>query len=58
VVTGVVTGIGALANPFIETFADCLPERTLGVFGIWLVLFGFVMQSLQYWVAILDIKIM
>ena len=57
VVTGVVTGIGALVNPFIETFADCLPERTLGVFGIWLVLCGFVMQSLQYWVAILDIKV-
>jgi len=40
--TGLVTAVGTTVNPFIEYYADNLPERRLGVFGIWLVLFGFV----------------
>jgi hypothetical protein len=54
-VTGMVTGVGAMINPYIEYYADNLPERRLGVFGIGLVLGGFALQSLQYWLAILDI---
>lgn len=57
VVTGVVTAVGTTVNPYIEYFADNLPERRLGVFGIWLVLCGFVLQSLQYWLAILDVHV-
>lgn len=53
-VTGVVTGAGMMLNPYVEYYADSLPERRLGVFGIWLVLSGFALQSLQYWLAILD----
>jgi hypothetical protein len=56
-VTGLVTAVGTTVNPFIEYYADNLPERRLGVFGIWLVLCGFVLQSFQYWVAILDIPV-
>jgi hypothetical protein len=56
-VTGLVTAVGTTVNPFIEYYADNLPERRLGVFGIWLVLFGFVLQSFQYWVAILDVPV-
>jgi hypothetical protein len=56
-VTGVVTAVGTTVNPYIEYFADNLPERRLGVFGIWLVLCGFLLQSFQYWVAILDIPV-
>jgi hypothetical protein len=56
-VTGVVTAVGITVNPFIEYYADNLPERRLGVFGIWLVLIGFVLQSVQYWLAILDIPV-
>ncbi len=56
-VTGLVTGIGATVNPFIEFYADNLPERRLGAFGIWLVLRGFVFQSLQHWVALLDVAV-
>jgi hypothetical protein len=56
-VTGVVTGAGTMFNPYIEYWADNLPERRLGVFGIWLVLCGFALQSLQYWLAILDISV-
>ena len=56
-VSGVVTAVGITFNPFIEYFADNLPERRLGVFGIWLVFCGFILQSVQYWVAILDIPV-
>ena len=56
-VTGLVTGIGIMINPFIEYYADNLPERRLGVFGIGLILCGFTLQSLQYWVALLDIRL-
>jgi hypothetical protein len=57
VVTGVVTAVGTTVNPFIEYYADNLPERRLGVFGIWLVLCGFALQSFQYWMAIFDIPV-
>jgi hypothetical protein len=56
-VTGVVTAVGTMVNPYIEYFADNLPERRLGVFGIWLVLCGFGCQSIQYLVSILDIPV-
>jgi hypothetical protein len=56
-VTGVVTAAGTMFNPYIEYWADNLPERRLGVFGIWLVLCGFALQSVQYWLAILDIAV-
>ncbi|HEY4364387.1 MAG TPA: hypothetical protein VGN17_25705 [Bryobacteraceae bacterium] len=56
-VTGVVTAVGSTINPYIEYFADSLPERRLGVFGIWLVFCGFLLQSMQYLVVILDIPV-
>src|SRR5215469_13158406 len=55
-VTGIVTAAGATVNPYIEYFADNLPERRLGAFGIGLILCGFALQSLQYWLALLDIR--
>ena len=36
--TGIVTGVGVTVNPYIEYYADNLPERRLGVFGIGLIL--------------------
>ena len=56
-VTGLVTGVGVTINPFIEYYADNLPERRLGVFGIVLILCGFTLQSLQYWLAFFDVKL-
>jgi hypothetical protein len=56
-VTGIVTGLGQTINPFIEYFADSLPERWLGVFGIGLILCGFALQSLQYWLALFDVHL-
>ncbi len=57
IVTGVVTTVGIGVSPFIEYYADNLPERRLGVFGIWLLFCGFLMQSFQYWVALLEIPV-
>jgi hypothetical protein len=56
-VTGITTGVGILINPFIEYYADNLPERRLGAFGIGLILCGFALQSFQYWVALLDLRV-
>jgi uncharacterized protein YfiM (DUF2279 family) len=56
-VTGIVTGVGATVNPYIEYYADNLPERWLGVFGIGLILCGFALQSVQYWLALFDVQL-
>ncbi len=56
-VTAIVTGLGQTVIPYIEYFADNLPERALGVFGIGLILCGFALQSLQYWLSLLDVRL-
>ena len=57
VVTGLVTAVGTIVNPYIEYYADRLPQRALGVLGIALILCGFVLQSVQYWVTLLDVGV-
>jgi hypothetical protein len=54
-VTGIVTAVGVTFNPYIEYYADNLPERRLGALGIGLILCGFALQSLQYWLALFDV---
>ncbi len=56
-VTGLVTAVGGSVNPYIEYYADNLPARYLGMFGIALVFCGFTLQSVQYWVVILDVPV-
>jgi MFS family permease len=56
-VTGLVTGMGMTFNPYIGYYADNLPERRLRVFGIGLLLCGFALQSLQYWLALFDVHL-
>jgi hypothetical protein len=56
-VTGIVTGLGVTVNPYIEYFADNLPGRRLGTFGIALILCGFALQSLQYWLTLFDVQL-
>jgi hypothetical protein len=56
-VTGIVTAAGITINPYIEYYADNLPERRLGVLGIGLILCGFTLQSIQYWLALLDVHL-
>lgn len=55
--TGIVTALGQTVNPYIEYYADNLPARRLGAFGIGLILCGFALQSVQYWVVVLDVKV-
>ncbi len=54
-VVGIVTGVGQTFAPYIEYYADNLPERRMGVFGIGLILCGFALQSLQYWLTLFDV---
>lgn len=56
-VTGVATGIGITVNPYIEYYADNLPERSMGAFGIGLILCGFLLQSVQNWLTLFDVRI-
>ena len=53
---GVVTAISSACMPVIEWGADRVPEKRMGVFGIGLILIGFALQSVQYWVALLDVS--
>jgi hypothetical protein len=56
-VIGVATAIVSACVSFIEWTADHLPEKRMGVFGVGLILIGFALQSVQYWVALLDASI-
>ena len=54
---GVVTAIANTCTPFIEWGADHVPQKTMGVLGIGLILVGFALQSVQYWLALLDVSV-
>ena len=54
---GVVTTLGQWVLPVIEYYADHLPERRMGAFGIVLILCGFSLQSVQYWLALFDVPV-
>jgi hypothetical protein len=54
---GAVTAIAGSCTPFVEWIADNVPEKRMGVFGVGLILCGFTLQSVQYWVALLDVTI-
>jgi hypothetical protein len=54
---GVVTAISGACTPFVEWSADHVPEKRMGVFGVGLILIGFALQSVQYWLALLDVSI-
>jgi len=56
-VIGVVTALSNACTPFIEWGADRVPEKRMGVFGVALILIGFALQSIQYWLALLDVGI-
>lgn len=57
IVTGIITAIGTAVVPFVEYFADNLPERRMGAYGIGLIFIGFSLQSFQYWLAVLDVPV-
>jgi len=55
---GVVTALATSCTPFIEWFADHVPAKRIGVFGVALILVGFTLQSIQYWVAVLGVMVL
>jgi len=54
---GAVTAIAGACTPFVEWFADHVPEKRMAVFGVGLILIGFTLQSVQYWLALLDVSV-
>lgn len=54
---GVVTALAGPCTPFIEWMADHMPARRMGAFGVGLILTGFLLQSVQYWLVLLDIAV-
>ncbi|MCU1233807.1 MAG: hypothetical protein JWP63_1774 [Candidatus Solibacter sp.] len=57
VAIGMVTAVSGFCTPFIEWTADNVPEKRMGVFGVGLILIGFALQSVQYWAALLDVRV-
>jgi hypothetical protein len=55
VAIGLVTAIFGAFTPFVEWMADHVPAKRMGVFGVGLILAGFALQSVQYWVTLLDV---
>jgi hypothetical protein len=56
-VTGLVTGVGMAFSPYVEFYADHLPQRRMGVVGIGLMFCGFALQSVQYWLTVFDVHV-
>ncbi len=56
-VIGLVTGVASSCTSFVEWGADHVPEKSMGVFGIGLILVGFSLQSFQYWVTLFDLGV-
>jgi hypothetical protein len=54
---GVVPAIIGSCTPFVEGTADHVPERRMGVFGVSLILTGFRLQSVQYWLVLFDVSV-
>jgi len=51
---GAVTAVVITCTPFIEWMADHTPEKRLGVVGVGLILCGFALQSVQYWLTLME----
>jgi len=54
---GAVTAVAGACIPLVEWTADHMREKTMGVFGVCLIIIGFSLQSVQYWLALLDVSV-
>ena len=55
VLTTFITGLIVVSgSPRVEAWADALPARRLGLFGLALILIGFVLDSVQFWATLLS----
>jgi hypothetical protein len=53
---GLVTAIAGSFTPFVEWTADHVPEKRMGVLGVGMILTGFSLQSVQYWMVLLNMS--
>ena len=49
--------LASACTSFIEWTVDHIPEKRMAVFGVGLILIGFALQSVQYWLVLLDVSI-
>ena len=56
-IAGTVSAFISIISPFVEWWADRLPARRLGAFGAFLFLIGVLLQSIQYWVVLLNVAV-
>jgi hypothetical protein len=54
---GVVSALIGLFSPMIEWRIENLPERRLGMIGLAPILAGVLLQSVQYWLAVLKVPL-
>jgi hypothetical protein len=54
---GAITLVLSAVTSTIEWGADQVPERRMGVFGVFLMISGFLLQSVQYWIALLNVPV-
>jgi len=50
---GAITAVASACSPFVEWHAEHLPQKRMGTVGVGLILIGFGLQSVQYWMALL-----
>jgi hypothetical protein len=58
VAIGAVSAIMGFVCPAVERWADQLPLRRLGMFGAFLLCCGFVLDSVEHWLALFDVPIL
>ena len=51
---GLIVAVLSAFTSFIEWESDHVPQKAMGVFGVGLILIGFLLQSFQYWAALFD----
>jgi len=56
-VIGIVTALSGFCTPLVEWAADHVPAKRMGVIGVGLILVGFALQSVQYWLTLLDVTV-
>jgi hypothetical protein len=54
---GAITAIVTFCMPMIEWTAENMPAKRMGVIGVVLILIGFALQSVQYWVTLFGVSI-
>ena len=55
-VIGGITAVSGVFTSAIEWAADHVPEKRMGAFGLVLILAGFALQFIQYWIVLFDVQ--